>query len=97
MSNAAYAAYAGCAIAPAKTKLHADVASEAASGRNDAGFNFDFLRLAIHLLDDAVNLRQNRWNVRNDQRVGAFVGDYVAALAEEFLEWQQQVFGSAHS
>ena len=73
--------------------MHADVASETASGRHHAGFNFDFLRFAVHLLDDAVNLRQNRGNVGDDQRVGALVGHHIATLTEEFLDRQQHVLG----
>ena len=83
----------GGAVAPAKSKLHADIASEAARCRNHAGLDFDFLRLAVHLLDDAIDLRQNRWNVGDDQRIGAFVGHHVAALAQEFLNRNQYVFG----
>src|SRR5438132_14386963 len=87
-ANALHAAKAGCTVAPAKAELHADVASEAARGCHHAGFNLDFLRLAIQLLDDAVNLRQNRRYVGDDQRVGAFVGDHISTLTQEFLDWQ---------
>ena len=67
--------------------------AKAAGGRNDAGFNFDFLRLAVHLLDDAVDLRQNCGNVGHDQRVGALVGNHITALAQELLDRQDYVLG----
>ena len=44
------------AIAPAEAELRADVASEAAGRSHDAGFNFDFLRLAVQLCEQAVDL-----------------------------------------
>ena len=34
-------------VTPAETELRADVASEAAGGGYDAGFNFNFLRLTV--------------------------------------------------
>ncbi len=84
-----YAAQRSRPVAPAKAKLRSDIAREAARCRNHARFNFHFLRLAVHLLNDAVNLRQNGRNVGYDQRIGALIGHHVAALAEEFLDRRQ--------
>ncbi len=70
-----------------------DIASKVARGRYDASFNFNFLRLAVHLLDDAVDLRKDRGNIVNDDCVGAFIGHHIATLTQEFLDRQQNVFG----
>ena len=93
MPNGSYTTKSGSSVAPAKAELHADIASKAACGSDDSSFDFNFLGLAVHLLDDAVNLRQNRWNVADDDRVGTFIGNDVAALAQELLERQQEILG----
>ncbi len=56
MPTALCAADGSVAVAPAEAELSTDVASEAAGCSHDAGFDFDFLRLAIQLRQQAVDL-----------------------------------------
>ncbi len=48
----------------------------------------------VVLIDDSlVRGTTSRKIVRIDQRVGAFVSNYVPTLTQEFLDWQQYVLG----
>ncbi len=80
------------AVAPAKTKLRADVAGELPGRSHYARFDFDFLRLAVQLRQQAVDGRNHLRNVVDDDGVGAIVSHHIAALREELLYRDDNVF-----
>src|SRR5205807_8326126 len=92
-AHAGGAAHSSVSVAYAEPELGADIAREAAGGSDYASFDFNFLRLAVQLSQQAVNRRHHRRNVGDDQRVGAIVGDHIAALREEFFQSWNHVLG----
>ena len=73
------------AVAPAETELRADVAGKLPGCGHYSGFDFNFLRLAVQLRQQAVDGRNHFRNVVDDDGVGAIIRHHVAALREEFL------------
>src|SRR5882757_3946420 len=66
-----------------KTELRADVLRERPRSCHDTRFDFNLLRLAIELVQQVVNHRDNRRNVANNQLVRTFVGEDCSARGKE--------------
>src|SRR3990172_7460847 len=67
-------------------QLRAQLAREGGAGADHAGFDFDLKRLAVELLDEVVNPRDDGGDVADDEGVGAGVANNLAARGEEALE-----------
>src|SRR5208282_3252429 len=87
------ATHSGWSVAPAKSKLRTNFSREAAGGGYYASFNFHFLRLAVKLGEQPVDVRHHRGDIRDDDRIGALVGNHVTALRQEFFQCKDNVFG----
>src|SRR5436305_4893952 len=74
------------AVAPAKPELRADIAGKLPRRGYHASFNFDFLRLAVKLRQQAIDRRNRFRNVIDDDGVGAIVSHHIAAHRDEFLD-----------
>src|SRR6202011_5212699 len=57
-TNSLVSADRGVSVAPAKTELGADIAGKLARSSHHPSFNFDFLRLAVELRQQAVDGRK---------------------------------------
>src|SRR5579872_6135389 len=79
-------------VTETETKLRTDVASKSAGRGNNASFDFDFLRLTIKLVEQAIELRHHSRNVRDDDSIGAIVRYDFATAGDELLHGSDDIF-----
>ncbi len=67
------------AVAPAESKLRADIAGKGPGGCHDARFDLDFLRLAVELSEQLIDGRNHLRNVVHNDGIGTLVSYNIAA------------------
>ena len=82
------------AVTHTEAKLRTNVPRKVAGSSYYASFDFNFLRLAIQLGQQAVDVRDDGRNVLHDQGIGAIVRDDIATLAQQLLGGGNHVFGA---
>src|SRR3984957_14735832 len=75
-----------------EAELGTDVLGEGAGSGDNASFDFNLLRFAVELVEQVIDIRNDRRNVADDELVRARVEQDVSAGGQKFLQRRRQRF-----